>query len=73
MRTTVDIDPNLLEEVERIAGEKTLSKAVTRALEDYVRRRRIEELIALAGKVDIEENWREIEELELAKMKKLEW
>ncbi|HEY7466575.1 MAG TPA: type II toxin-antitoxin system VapB family antitoxin [Dehalococcoidia bacterium] len=73
MRTTVDIDPKLLEEVERIAGEKTLSKAVTRALEDYVRRRKIEELIALAGKVDIEENWRELEELELAKMKKLEW
>jgi hypothetical protein len=50
-----------------------LSKAVTRALEDYVRRRKIEELIALAGKFDIEENWRELEELELAKMKKLEW
>ena len=50
MRTTVDVDPKLLEEVERIAGEKTLSKAVTRALEEYVRRRKVEEAIALAGR-----------------------
>ena len=59
----------MLEEAERIAGEKTLSKAVTRALEEYVRRRKVEEADCPGGKVDIEDNWRELEELELARLR----
>ena len=70
MRTTLDIDKRLLEEVAKTTGEKTLSKAVSRALEEFIRRRKIERLIELAGKIDLVDNWRELEEIELQEMER---
>jgi Arc/MetJ family transcription regulator len=49
VRTTIDIDPALLEKAEEIMGEKSPSKAVNKALAEYVRRRRIAELRASLG------------------------
>ena len=60
MRTTVDIDKKLLENVVRLSGEKSVTKAVTKALEDYVRRRRGEKLIASLGTWDLDlDDWYE--------------
>ncbi len=70
MRTTLDIDPKLLEDLVEVTGEKSKTKAVNRALEDYVRGKKIDELRAMAGKVDILDNWRELEELELEEQRK---
>ena len=70
MRTTLDIDSRLLEEVAKTTGEKTLSKAVSQALEEFIRRRKIERLIELAGKIDLVDNWRELEEIELQEMER---
>ena len=70
MRTTLDIDNRLLEEVAKTTGEKTLSKAVSRALEEFIRRRKIERLIELAGKIELVDNWRELEEIELQEMER---
>lgn len=66
MRTTLDIDAKLLDQVERLTGEKSRSKAVNRALEEYLLRKAIEGLRSLAGKIDMVDNWRELEELEVA-------
>jgi Arc/MetJ family transcription regulator len=49
VRTTIDIDPALLEKAEEIMGEKSPSKVVNKALAEYVRRRRIAELRASLG------------------------
>ncbi len=65
MRMTVDIDKKVLEEVVALTGEKTKSKAVNKAMEWFVRRERIRELREMAGKIDISDNWQELEELEL--------
>ena len=70
MRTTLDIDSRLLEEVAKTTGEKSLSKAVSRALEEFIRRRKIERLIELAGKIDLMDNWRKAEEIELQEMER---
>ena len=70
MRTTLDIDSGLLKEVAKTTGEKTLSKAVSRALEEFIRRRKIERLIELPGKIDLVDNWRELEEIELQEMER---
>jgi len=60
MRTTIDLDKKLAEEVLEAAGEKSLTKAVNRALVDYVRRRRIEELRAMLGHTDLKmDGWYE--------------
>ncbi len=73
MRTTIDIDAKLLEQVLIATGEKSKSKAVQVALEKYVRDWAIAELLAVAGKLEIVENLQELEELEIEKQKKLSW
>lgn len=64
MRTTLDIDKDVLEEVARLTGEHKKSKAVMKALQDYVRRRNIERLWSLAGKIDLVDNWYELRHAE---------
>ncbi len=65
MRTTLDIDAQLMEEAVRLSGKRTKTAAVEAALEEYVRRRRKELLLGLPGRVRLEENWRDLREAEL--------
>lgn len=55
MRTTLDIDSALLESVVEATGEKTKSRAVNAALQDYIRRMKIEELRSMAGKLPVDD------------------
>lgn len=48
-RTNLVLDEQLLEEVTRVSGERTYSRAVTRAIEDYLRRYRAGRILELAG------------------------
>ena len=73
MQTRIEIDAKLLGKVLEATGEKSKSKAVHIALEKYVYDWAIDGLRAMAGKVDIVDNWRELEEMELEDMKKLSW
>ena len=73
MRTTLDVDEKLMETMLKMTGEKSKSKAVNKAMEDYIRRRSIDELRAMAGKIDVIDNWQELEELELEEQKKMRW
>ncbi|MBI4297785.1 MAG: type II toxin-antitoxin system VapB family antitoxin [Chloroflexi bacterium] len=68
MRTTLELDERLVEEVTKLTKEKSKSKAVNKALEEYLRNKKIDELFSMAGKVDLVDNWRELEELELKEM-----
>jgi Arc/MetJ family transcription regulator len=51
MRTTLNIDDDMLRTVQEETGARTKTQAVHEALEDYVRRKKIEKLIQLQGKV----------------------
>ena len=51
MRTTLDIDPKLLEDVVKVTGQRSKTKAVNTALEQYIRRAKIEDLRAMAGRI----------------------
>jgi Arc/MetJ family transcription regulator len=66
MRTTLDVDEKLLDQAEKILGEKSPSKAVNFALKELVRRWKLQELRSWIGRGD---NWREMEELELQEMR----
>ena len=57
MRTTIDVDPKLLDEVVRATGQKTKSKAVGKAIEEYLMSKAYNELLALAGTMEFEEDW----------------
>jgi len=48
-RTNLVLDEELLEEATRLSGEKTYSRAVERALEEFVRRARARRILELRG------------------------
>jgi Arc/MetJ family transcription regulator len=48
-RTNLMLDEQLLAELTRISGERTYSRAVTKAMEDYLRRHRAGRILELAG------------------------
>jgi len=55
MRTTLNIDSNLLEKVLDATGEKTKSGAVNAALKEYIRRKHIQEFIDSWGKIIVDD------------------
>ena len=48
-RTNLVLDEELLEETLRVSGERTWSAAVSRAMEEYVRRARARRILELRG------------------------
>ena len=73
MRTTLDVDPDLLDAVVATTGERSKTKAVNKALEEYVRRKRVAELREIAGNIALVNNLRELEALELKEMERMDW
>jgi Arc/MetJ family transcription regulator len=48
-RTNVVLDERLLEEATRLSGEKTYSAAISRALDEFVRRVKARRILELRG------------------------
>ena len=70
MRTTIAIDEELVEELMRVEGEVSRSEAIRRAVEDYLRRKRMDQFMTLAGSGLVDLGWREAEQQELRKIKR---
>ena len=70
MRTTLDVDKNLLQQAMKTAGLKSQTAAVNRALEEFVRRQKLKGLLQLEGAIDMQDNWREMEEEEIKQIRK---
>jgi hypothetical protein len=54
--------------VQKITGEKSKTKAITIALKEFVRQRKIKELIFLRKKIQIEDVTEELENVEMVEM-----
>jgi hypothetical protein len=52
MATNLSLDPKLIERALELSGEKTKKAAVTRALEEFIARRRQKSLVELMGKLE---------------------
>lgn len=52
MATNLSIDPELLERALEVSGEKTKKAAVTKALEEFIARRRQKRVLELMGKLE---------------------
>jgi hypothetical protein len=52
MATNLSIDPNLIELAREVSGERTKKAAVTKALEEFIARRRQQRLLDLMGKLE---------------------
>ena len=57
MATNLSIDPELLERALAVSGERTKKAAVTRALQEFVARRRQRRLLELMGALEWDEEF----------------
>ena len=54
MPTNLAIDDRLLEEAQRIGGQRTKKATVTEALEEYIQRRKQAKILKLFGTVEFD-------------------
>jgi len=52
MATNLSLDPELIERALEVSGERTKKAAVTRALEEFIARRKRRSIIDLMGKLE---------------------
>ena len=52
MATNLSIDPELIERALEVSGERTKKAAVTKALQEFIARRRQKGLLELIGKLE---------------------
>jgi Arc/MetJ family transcription regulator len=52
MATNLSIDTELIERALEVSGERTKKAAVTKALEEFIARRRQERMLDLVGKLE---------------------
>lgn len=64
MRTTVNVDDELFDELMKLSGAKTKTEAVRTAIAEYVRERRKRRLIALRGEIDVVDDLEEFREMD---------
>jgi len=57
MRTNIDIDDALIDEVMRVANVKTKKEAVQLALREFLKAKRKKDLFDLAGKIEFEDRY----------------
>jgi hypothetical protein len=52
MATNLSIDPGLIERALEVSGERTKKAAVTKALQEFIERRRQKRVLELLGKLE---------------------
>ncbi len=52
MATNLSVDPKLIERALEVSGERTKKAAVTRALEEFIARRRQKRMLDLLGRLE---------------------
>jgi len=57
MATNLSLDPDLIERALEVSGERTKKAAVTRALEEFILRRRQKRLLDLMGKLEWDKSY----------------
>ena len=57
MATNLNIDQRLLQEAQRLGGQKTKRETVNEALEEYIRNRKQAAILQLFGKVDFDKTY----------------
>jgi len=65
MRTTINIKDEVIKQVVQYTGAKNMSQAVNEVLENFVREKRKQKLFDLKGKLQLEDNWQKLREMEI--------
>ena len=72
MRATLNIPDELIAEVQNITGAKSRTEAVVTAIQEFIRKKRMEQLLALKGRIEIDYDWEREEKRELEAQTKRE-
>ena len=65
MRTTINIKDEVIKQVMEYTGAKNMSQAVNEVLDNFVREKRRQKLFELKGKLNLEDNWQKLREMEI--------
>ncbi len=65
MRATLNIPDDLIAAAQKATGEKSKTKAITAAVQEFIRQKKMKDLLALRGKIRIDYDWEKEEEREL--------
>ena len=72
MRATLNIPDDLIKEVQKLSGKKSKTKAITTAMEEYIRHNKVRDLLSLKGKTSLSFDWEAQETGELKAQSKRE-
>ncbi|NCP78813.1 MAG: DUF2191 domain-containing protein [Desulfuromonadales bacterium] len=65
MRATLNIPEELMNDVQLLTGEKSRTGAIIAVMEEYVKKKRLEKLLALQGQLSIDYDWQKAEAEEI--------
>jgi hypothetical protein len=57
MPTNLAIDDRLIQEAQKLGGHRTKKEAVTAALDEYIQRRKQQQIISLFGTIDYDPSY----------------
>lgn len=57
MKTTLNIPEDLVKKTMKLSKSKTKTEAIITALEEYIRRRKLEGIINMRGKLRFSDDW----------------
>jgi len=69
LRITVELSNDEIAQMSRLTNQPDSAQAVAQAAREYLRIRRLRELSAMSGRVEYEDNWEQLEALELAEVR----
>ena len=57
MKTTLNIPEDLVKRTMKLSKSKTKTAAIITAMEEYVRRKKLEDIIGMKGKLRFSDDW----------------
>lgn len=72
MRTTLILDDGKMADLMKETGQKTKTRAVTTAIDEYLKARKIEAAIAVLGTLHFDRDWKQMKADERAAMRRKE-
>lgn len=65
MRTTLDLNEKLIRELMDVTSAKTKTEAIHQAASELIRRKKLDQLKSLSGKIHLDLDWKQLEQTEL--------
>ena len=71
MRTTLNLDDRLILELMKATHARTKTEAITQAISDMIRRKKLEKLKSLSGKMHLAKDWKKHEQADIQRQTRL--